>query len=82
MPLRLVVATDGAPVSGNAVRWSAESARTTGAEVTLVYVVSTVIESVLSAVQIDFVKVEAEHRSSWSRRGASPSGLWGFPCAR
>ncbi len=78
-PLRLVVATDGSAASNEAVRWSAEFAQRTSADVTLVHVVSTVIEWVLSAVQIDFVKVEREHRELLEGRWSEPFRAAGVP---
>jgi nucleotide-binding universal stress UspA family protein len=61
-PLRLLVATDGSSAAQQAVQWSARFARQTDAEVLLVHVVSSIGEWMLSVAQIDFLRVEREHR--------------------
>jgi nucleotide-binding universal stress UspA family protein len=70
-PLRILVATDGSQPAADAVNWSAEFARTTGAEIVLAHTMSTVGEWLMSVAQIDFVKVEEERRSllegTWSK---------------
>src|SRR6476646_2125934 len=62
-PLRILVATDGSQAAADAVNWSAELARTTGAEIVLAHTMSKVGEWLMSVAQIDFVKVEEERRS-------------------
>lgn len=61
-PLRILVATDGSEAADHAVRWCADLARTTGAEVVLMHTVSKVGEWLMSVAQIDFVHIEAERR--------------------
>jgi nucleotide-binding universal stress UspA family protein len=61
-PLRLLVATDGSLAAQRAVQWTADFARRTDAEVILVHVVSTIGEWIMSAAQIDFIRVEKERR--------------------
>ena len=76
---RLLVGTDGSPASERAVRWTADFARTTAADVILVHVVSTVVEWVLSAVQIDFVGVEKEHQELLETTWSDPLRAAGVP---
>jgi nucleotide-binding universal stress UspA family protein len=71
-PLRLLVATDGSPAAQRAVEWSANFAGRTDADVILAHVVSSVAEWMMSVAQIDFMRVEAEHRFLLD-------GLWSEP---
>jgi nucleotide-binding universal stress UspA family protein len=78
-PLRLLVATDGSPAGEDAVQWSAGFAAATGAQVVLAHVVSSVIEWVLSAVQIDFMRVEQEHQALLEGAWSEPFRAAGVP---
>jgi nucleotide-binding universal stress UspA family protein len=71
-PLRILVATDGSEAADHAVKWCAEFARTTGAEVVLMHTVSKVGEWLMSVAQIDFVKVESERKDLLERVWAEP----------
>jgi nucleotide-binding universal stress UspA family protein len=71
-PLRILVATDGSEPAQHAVTWSADFARTTGAEIVLAHTVSKVGEWLMSIAQIDFVKVEEERRGLLEGAWAKP----------
>jgi nucleotide-binding universal stress UspA family protein len=71
-PLRILVATDGSEAADHAVKWCADFARTTGAEIVLMHTVSKVGEWLMSVAQIDFVKVEADRRDLLERVWAEP----------
>jgi nucleotide-binding universal stress UspA family protein len=71
-PLRILVATDGSEAADHAVKWCADFARTTGAEIVLMHTVSKVGEWLMSVAQIDFVKVEAERKDLLERVWAEP----------
>jgi nucleotide-binding universal stress UspA family protein len=62
MVQRILVGTDGSEDSGHAVEWCAEFARDSGIEVVVCHVVSTFSEWMMSAAQINFDKLEEEHR--------------------
>ena len=61
-PLRLLVATDGSDAGHEAIVWSVEFATATGAEATVVHVVSSVGEWMLAVAQVDSNKIEEARR--------------------
>ena len=71
-PLRILVATDGSEAADHAVRWCADFARATGAEIVLMHTVSKVGEWLMSVAQVDFVKLEADRRDLLERVWAEP----------
>jgi len=62
MVQRILVGTDGSEDSHHAVVWCAEFARNSDVEVVVCHVVASSSEWLLSAAQVDFQKVEREHR--------------------
>jgi len=62
MAQRILVGTDGSEDGQRAVEWCAEFARSSGLEVVVCNVISTVGEWMMSAGQINFQEIEKEHR--------------------
>jgi len=71
-PVRLLVATDGSPAAQRAVEWSADFARRIDGEVLLAHVVSSIGEWMMSIAQINYMRIETEHRLLLE-------GLWSEP---
>ena len=78
-PLRLLVATDASDPGQDAIGWSVDFAKATGAEVTVVYVVSKVGEWMMSVIQIDFKKIEQERREQLEGMWTQPFRTAGVP---
>jgi nucleotide-binding universal stress UspA family protein len=79
MVQRILVGTDGSENGLHAVEWCAAFAASTGVEVVVCHVVSSVGEWMLAAGQINFQDIEKEHRRLLSGAWTEPLRAAGVP---